>query len=47
MARFDEENSVKRPSFLEWISTIQKPDGEIVSGRTSSYQKIGADLVMT
>lgn len=47
MARFDDENSVKRPSFLEWISTIQKPDGEIVSGRTSSYQKMGADLVMT
>ena len=39
MVRFDDENAKKRPSFLEWISTITTPGGEVVSGRTSSYEK--------
>lgn len=39
MARFDEENAEKRPSFLEWISTIRTPMGEVISGRTSSAGK--------
>lgn len=46
MARFDEENSKKRPGFLEWISTIQTPHGEVLSGRNSSYLKVAADPVM-
>lgn len=46
MGRFDDENSIKRPSFLEWISTIQKLNGETVSGRKSSYRQIAADPVM-
>jgi acyl homoserine lactone synthase len=37
MARFDEENIQKRPAFLEWISTIKTPTGEVVSGRTSGF----------
>lgn len=37
MARFDEENIQKRPGFLEWISTIKTPNGEVVSGRTSGF----------
>ncbi len=39
MVRFDEENAEKRPSFLEWISTIQTPMGAVISGRTSSTCK--------
>lgn len=46
MARFDEENGRKRPSFLEWISTIKTPNGEMVSGRTSSYGKVGVPLAL-
>jgi acyl homoserine lactone synthase len=46
MARFDEENGTKRPSFLEWISTIKMPTGEVVSGRTSSYDTDAALLAM-
>ena len=43
MARFDDENRRKRPSFLEWISTIQKLNGEVLSGRTSSYRQIAVE----
>jgi acyl homoserine lactone synthase len=39
MVRFDDENMQKRPGFLEWISTIRTPMGEVVSGRTSSFSK--------
>ncbi len=46
MVRFDDENSIKRPSFLEWISTIQTLNGDTVSGRMSSYRKVAADPVM-
>lgn len=45
MARFDEENAEKRPSFLEWISTIRTPMGEVISGRTSSAGKAVAVMV--
>lgn len=43
MKRFDHQNAAKRPSFLEWISTIIKPNGEMISGRTSSYRKVPAE----
>jgi len=39
MARFDEVNAHKKPEFLEWISTITMPTGEIVSGRTSTFSR--------
>ncbi|MBS0181585.1 MAG: GNAT family N-acetyltransferase [Nitrospira sp.] len=45
MVRFDEENAEKRPSFLEWISTIRTPMGEVISGRTSSAGKAVAVMV--
>jgi acyl homoserine lactone synthase len=46
MVRFDDENLKKRPSFLEWISTIKLPNGEVVSGRTASYHTDAAPLAM-
>jgi acyl homoserine lactone synthase len=36
MARFDNENMEKRPSFLQWISTIRTTTGQTITGRTSS-----------
>jgi acyl homoserine lactone synthase len=39
MARFDEENMQKRPGFLDWISKIKVPTGELVSGRTFSSSR--------
>lgn len=36
MAIFDEQNMKKRPHFLDWISTIKTPMGQVVSGRTSN-----------
>jgi N-acyl-L-homoserine lactone synthetase len=38
MVRFDEENVERRPGFLEWISTIQLPTGEVLSGRNSTFK---------
>ena len=35
MVGFDERNMLKRPDFLQWISTIKTVDGRILSGRTS------------
>ncbi|MFO0701707.1 MAG: acyl-homoserine-lactone synthase [Nitrospira sp.] len=46
MARFDEENAKRRPDFLEWISTTKLLNGEVVSGRTSSYDADAAPLAM-
>ncbi|HMS84734.1 MAG TPA: acyl-homoserine-lactone synthase [Nitrospira sp.] len=46
MVQFDAENSEKRPSFLEWISVITTLTGEVVSGRTSSYEKKTTSLAM-
>jgi acyl homoserine lactone synthase len=40
MARFDHENMEKRPSFLEWISTIKTTTGETITGRTSSVSPV-------
>lgn len=37
MVKFDEGNGLKRPDFLQWISTIQMADGRIISGRTSVF----------
>ena len=37
MVRFDEENAIKKPRLLNWISSIETLQGEIISGRTSTY----------
>lgn len=44
MERFDKENMEKRPNFLEWISTITTPTGEVVSGRTSTFSRAVASV---
>lgn len=40
MARSDNENMDKRPSFLEWISTIRTITGQTITGRTSSVSPV-------
>jgi acyl homoserine lactone synthase len=40
MARFDNENMEKRPSFLQWISTIRTTTGQTITGRTSSVSPV-------
>jgi acyl homoserine lactone synthase len=37
MVRFDEENAIKKPRLLNWISSIETLQGEIIYGRTSTY----------
>ena len=37
MVRFDEENSIKKPQLLNWISSIETLQGEMIVGRTSTY----------
>jgi hypothetical protein len=37
MVRFDEENAVKKPQLLDWISSIETLQGEMIVGRTSMY----------
>jgi hypothetical protein len=37
MVRFDEENAIKKPQLLDWISSIETLQGEIINGRTSTY----------
>jgi acyl homoserine lactone synthase len=37
MVRFDEENAIKKPRFLNWISSIETLQGEMIAGRTSMY----------
>ena len=37
MVRFDEENAIKKPRLLNWISSIETLQGEIISGRISTY----------
>ena len=37
MVRFDEENAIKRPQLLNWISSIETLQGEMIVGRTSTY----------
>ena len=37
MVRFDEENAVKNPQLLNWISSIETLQGEMIVGRTSTY----------
>jgi N-acyl-L-homoserine lactone synthetase len=44
MVQFDEENAVKKPQLLNWISSIETLQGEVIAGRTSSYthcEKLG------
>jgi hypothetical protein len=37
MVRFDEENAIKKPQLLDWISSIETLEGEMINGRTSTY----------
>ena len=37
MVRFDEENAIKKPQLLNWISSIETLEGEMIIGRTSAY----------
>jgi len=37
MVRFDKENAIKKPQLLNWISSIETLQGEMVGGRTSAY----------
>ena len=37
MVRFDEENAIKKPQLLNWISSIETLQGEMIAGRTSMY----------
>jgi acyl homoserine lactone synthase len=37
MVQFDEENAVKKPQLLNWISSIETLQGEMIVGRTSTY----------
>jgi N-acyl-L-homoserine lactone synthetase len=39
MVRFDEENAIKKPQLLNWISSIETLEGEMIVGRTSSYSQ--------
>jgi len=44
MVRFDEENATKKPRLLNWISSIETLQGEVIVGRTSTYsngQRLG------
>ena len=44
MVRFDEENAVKKPQLLNWISSIETLQGERIVGRTFPYsncQRLG------
>jgi hypothetical protein len=44
MVRFDEENAVKKPRLLNWISSIETLQGEMIVGRNSTYsncQRLG------
>jgi acyl homoserine lactone synthase len=37
MVRFDEENAIKKPQFLNWMSSIETLQGEMIAGRTYAY----------
>jgi acyl homoserine lactone synthase len=37
MVRFDEENAIRKPQLLNWISSIETLQGERIMGRTSRY----------
>jgi acyl homoserine lactone synthase len=37
MVRFDEENAIKKPQLLNWMSSIETLQGEMIVGRTSAY----------
>jgi len=37
MVRFDEENAIKKPQLLNWISSIETLQGEMIVGRTSAH----------
>lgn len=37
MVRFDEENAIRKPQFLNWMSSIETLQGEMIVGRTSAY----------
>lgn len=37
MVRFDEENAIRKPRLLNWISSVETLQGEVIVGRTSRY----------
>jgi hypothetical protein len=37
MVRFDEENAIKKPQLLNWMSSIETLQGDMIVGRTSAY----------
>ncbi|MGH7147566.1 MAG: hypothetical protein ACREIJ_06655, partial [Nitrospiraceae bacterium] len=37
MVRFDKENAIKKPQLLNWISSFETLQGEMIAGRTSTY----------
>jgi acyl homoserine lactone synthase len=41
MVRFDEENAIKKPHLLDWISSTETLRGEMIVGRTSTYSHSG------
>jgi hypothetical protein len=37
MVRFDKENAIKKPQLLNWMSSIETLQGDMIVGRTSAY----------
>lgn len=37
MVRFDEENAIRKPQLLNWISSVETLQGETIVGRDSTY----------
>jgi hypothetical protein len=46
MVRFDEENAIKKPQLLNWMSSIETLQGEMIVGRTSAYSNCERLTVM-
>jgi len=46
MVRFDEENAIKKPQLLNWMSSIETLQGEMIVGRTSAYSNCERLAVM-
>ena len=41
MVRFDEENAIRKPQLLNWISSVETLQGETIVGRDSTYAQGG------
>lgn len=46
MVRFDEENAIKKPQLLNWMSSIETLQGEMIVGRISAYSNCERLAVM-